>query len=153
MVGWFVGWLVGWLIGWLAGSVALPTWFALICICLACFNCLASLFTLTLDYLGLLDLLAHEDDCYKRAVSLLVGLTMRSYWHGLLCFTRAYACSLCFGLRFFAGSDNLTLLQRCKGFSCKIEVEHDFSGGLSSRVFLNFFLPKIPVLEGVFDFR
>ena len=33
------------------------------------------------------------------------------------------------------------------------EVENDFSGGLSSRVFLNFFLPKISILEGVFDFR
>ena len=66
--------------------------------------------SLMLDYLGLLDLLAHEDDCYERAVSLLVGSTMRSYWLGLLCFERAYACSFCFGLRFFAGSDSLTLL-------------------------------------------
>ena len=36
--------------------------------------------------------LAHEDNCYKRAVSLLVGLTMRSYWLGSTCF----ACSLRF---------------------------------------------------------
>ena len=99
---------------WLVGSLTMLSLVFLLClaslICLACFNYLASLFTLTLDYLGLLDLLAHKDDCYKRAVSLLVGLTMRSYWLGLLCFTRAYACSLCFGLRFFAGSDRLTSL-------------------------------------------
>ena len=36
--------------------------------------------------------LAHKVNCYKRAVSLLVGLTMRSYWLGSTCF----ACSLRF---------------------------------------------------------
>ena len=49
-------------------------------ICLACLNYLACVFNLMLGYLSLLDLLAYEDDCYKRAVSLLVGLTMQSYW-------------------------------------------------------------------------
>ena len=49
MVDWFVGWLVGWLIGWLAGSVALPTWFALIC--LLC-SCASSTLLILLDLLG-----------------------------------------------------------------------------------------------------
>ena len=35
---------------------------------------------MTLDYLGLLDTLANEDVYYKKAVSLLVGLTMRRFW-------------------------------------------------------------------------
>ena len=117
----------------LLDSLTLLSLVCLLClaslICLACLNCLACLFNLTLDYLGLLDLRAHEDDCYKRAVSLLVGLTMRSYWLGLLCFARAYACSLCFGLRFFAGSDSLTSLWRFAWFArlgCHVTRHRNF---------------------------
>ena len=66
-------------------------------------------------FLGLLDRVvmwaAHESDCYERAVCLLVGLTMRSYWFGSTCFACAELFLLaCSDLPFFDDSDSLTLL-------------------------------------------
>ena len=92
--------------------------------CFACAHVCSlyfDLFFLLDSLLALLDRVpmyaAHEDDCYKRAVSLLVGFTMRSYCLGSTCFAHAYTCSICFGLRFFAGSDNLTSLWRFAWFA------------------------------------
>ena len=127
LVCWLVGWFVGWLLGWLVGR-------------------LQQLWTN-----GFTKLVAWSVGWLAVWLAALLGLLPHAAW---LCLDDLHGL-LAQGLTWFALGWLLNHIEAIflvnifnyKGFFCKIEVEHDFSGGLSSRVFLKIFLPTPNFIE------